>query len=463
MAWLGGTGGRTPGGKLGITIFIGLLLAVPLFTVWALVYDRQSQSETAQASITEGWGGEQVLSGPLLIVPYTGVVEEQIQENGVTRTVRRSVRSHLTLSPELAEVETTLDPSRRARSIYEAIVYEAAIEGQSRFVLTDDFERYDITSDQVDWDEAQLQFGIRDPRGLTGNPTVTIDGETTSLKPGRGTGGGQGFFAYIDASRILEGPLVTSYSYTLRGAERMALLADAGSTRWTVRSSWPHPSFTGAFLPNDPDISDRGFAATYEIGNLALGRTLMTDGEKKPDLDAAVAATGYAMEREGIAANAQAAVVSLIDPVDLYSRVDRAAKYGFLHIGFTFLALLMFDVVGGKRISAVAYLLVGAALVLFFVLLLAFAEVIGFAAAYLLASAAIAGLVTLYTKAVLRGWRPALIVGGLLSALYAALYVLLGLENLSLLIGSLMLFAALAAVMYATRNLDWGHAEQVPE
>ncbi|RZV48912.1 MAG: cell envelope integrity protein CreD, partial [Sphingomonadaceae bacterium] len=222
MAWPGGTGGRTPGGKLGITILIGLLLAIPLFTVWALVYDRQSQSETAQASITDGWGDEQVLSGPLLIVPYTDVIEEQIQENGVTRTVRRSVRSHLTLSPELAEVETTLDPNRRKRSIYEAIVYETAIEGQSRFVLVDDFERYDITPDQVDWDEAQLQFGIRDPRGLTGNPTVTIGGETTSLKPGRGTGGGQGFFAYIDASQILEGPLVASYSYTLRGAERMA-------------------------------------------------------------------------------------------------------------------------------------------------------------------------------------------------------------------------------------------------
>ncbi|WP_265528720.1 cell envelope integrity protein CreD [Sphingomicrobium marinum] len=463
MAWRGGTRGRTPGGQLAITILIGLLLAVPLFTVWALVYDRQSQSETAQASITDGWGDEQVLSGPLLIVPYTDVVEEQIQENGVTRTVRRSVRGHLTLSPELAEVETTLDPSRRGRSIYEAIVYEAAIEGQSRFVLTDDFERYDITADQVEWDEAQLQFGVRDPRGLTGNPVVTIGGETASLKPGRGSEGGQGFFAYVDASEILEGPMVASYSYTLRGAQRMAMLADAGSTRWSVRSNWPHPSFTGAFLPDDPEVSDRGFAATYEIGNLALGRTLLTDGEKKPNLDAAVAVSGYAMERGDAVSHGQAAVVSLIDPVDLYSRVDRAAKYGFLHIGFTFLALLMFDVVGGKRVSAVAYLLVGAALVLFFVLLLAFAEVIGFGPAYLVASAAIAGLVTLYTKAVLNGWKPALIVGGLLAALYAALYVLLGLESLSLLIGSLMLFAALAAVMYATRNLDWGHAEQVPE
>jgi len=90
------------------------------------------------------------------------------------------------------------------------------------------------------------------------------------------------------------------------------------------------------------------------------------------------------------------------------------------------------------------------------VLLLAFAEVIGFTPAYILASAAIAGLNTAYSAAVLKSWRRAGFVGALLVALYAVLYVLLSLEAYSLLIGSLMLFAALAAVMYLTRNLEWG-------
>ncbi len=151
----------------------------------------------------------------------------------------------------------------------------------------------------------------------------------------------------------------------------------------------------------------------------------------------------------------QTAHISLIQPVDLYSRVNRATKYGFLFIGFTFLALLMFDVIAGIRISPVEYLLMGAALVLFFVLLLAFAEVIGFAAAYVLASAAIAGLNTAYSAAVLKSWRRAWLIGGLLVALYAVLYILLNLEAFSLLIGSLLLFAALAGVMYATRRIDW--------
>jgi inner membrane protein len=127
-------------------------------------------------------------------------------------------------------------------------------------------------------------------------------------------------------------------------------------------------------------------------------------------------------------------------------------KYGFLFIGFTFLAFLMFDIVGGARVAAAEYLLTGAGLVLFFVLLLAFAEVIGFTAAYLLASAAIIGLLTAYSAAVLGTWRRARFIGVLL----VGLYVLLNLEAWSLVIGSVLLFAALAGVMYATRGVDWG-------
>ncbi|HET9353471.1 MAG TPA: inner membrane CreD family protein, partial [Sphingomicrobium sp.] len=159
----------------------------------------------------------------------------------------------------------------------------------------------------------------------------------------------------------------------------------------------------------------------------------------------------------------QVASINLIQPVDLYSRVNRSTKYGFLFIGFTFVALLMFDVIGGVRVSAVEYLLMGAALVLFFVLLLAFAEVIGFTPAYVVASAAIAGLNTAYSAAVLRSWRRAGMIGAMLVALYAVIYVLLSLEAYSLLIGSLLLFAALAGVMYATRRIDWGAKAESPQ
>jgi inner membrane protein len=158
---------------------------------------------------------------------------------------------------------------------------------------------------------------------------------------------------------------------------------------------------------------------------------------------------------EVIGAPGRVVNVDLVEPVNLYSKVDRSVKYGFLFIGFTFLAFFLFDVVGGARVAPVEYLLTGAALVLFFALLLAFAEVIGFTLAYILASAAVIGLLTAYSAAVLKSWKRGRFIGALLVGLYALLFVLLNLEAWSLLIGSVLLFVALAGVMYATRQVDW--------
>ncbi|MCJ8190817.1 cell envelope integrity protein CreD [Sphingomicrobium aestuariivivum] len=445
-------GSRTPGQKLAITILIGLLLAIPLFATWALVYDRQSESRTATRSIVEGWGDPQVIGTPVIAVPYSEVLEEQVVENGVARTASRRVAKTLTLSPEVQDVSITLSPEVKKRSIYEAVVYGAAVEGSLRFALPSDIARYGVPLEALDWDRAELRFMIADPKGLGDNPDVSVGGDRLRLNPGYGSRGGEGFFGFLDAGMLAAGETMeVAFAYEIRGNESIALRPDAGTTSLTLTSPWPHPSFTGDFLPAAREITDEGFTASYRIGNLALGKSLVETG------GANARAAELAQMR---LANNGLAGVSLFRPVDLYSRVDRATKYGFLHIGFTFLALLLFDVIGGRRVSAVAYLLVGAALVLFFVLLLAFAEVTGFTAAYVVASIAIAGLVTLYVKAVMRGWRPALTIGAMLAALYAALYILLGLENLSLLIGSLMLFAALAGVMYATRHLDWAHAQE---
>jgi inner membrane protein len=228
-------------------------------------------------------------------------------------------------------------------------------------------------------------------------------------------------------------------------------------------------SFGGDFLPAGRAIGEKGFDATYRVGNLALGRSLVSTGEAgspgmvervPPPTREPMVPTSDTTSAGG--GPVQTAQISLIQPVDLYSQVNRATKYGFLFIGFTFLALLMFDVIGGVRVSAVEYLLMGAALILFFVLLLAFAEVIGFTPAYIIAAAAVAGLNTAYSAAVLGSWRRAAFIGALLVGLYAVLYILLSLEAYSLLIGSLLLFAALAGVMYATRRIDWGARRDEP-
>ena len=460
-------GERTPGFKLLLAILIGLALSIPLFSVWLLVYDRQTQSEQAAASITEGWGGPQAVSGPLLVIPYRTTATETVIENGQSVTRSRDVVQELSLAPEAVDLTTAIKPERRKRSIYEAVVYDAQVSGKARFAFPPDLARLSVTPADMMLDRAELRFGLSDPRGLGANPRVVADGKRLRLQPGGGSSNsGRGFFAWIDAAGLNTRPLDVEFAYDFRGNASLALAPQAGDTRWIVKSSWPHPSFAGDFLPAQRNVSDKGFEASYRIGNLALGRSLVSTGAAGSSnvVDRIAPPESRPMPvRSTDSGSPQSASISLIQPVDLYSQVNRATKYGFLFIGFTFLTLLMFDVIAGIRISPVEYLLMGAGLVLFFVLLLAFAEVIGFAPAYVLASAAIAGLNTAYSAAVLKSWRRAWLIGGLLIALYAVLYILLNLEAYSLLIGSLLLFAALAGVMYATRRIDWSASRGEPK
>ena len=462
-------GERTPGFKLLLTILIGAALAIPLFSVWLLVYDRQTQSEQATASITEGWGGPQAISGPVLVIPYRTTTADTVIENGQSVTRSREITRELTLTPEVADVTTQVAPERRKRSIYEAVVYDAKLAGSARFTFPPDLARHGVAIETMDLTRAELRFGVSDPRGLGANPEVVSGGQRLRLQPGGGSGSGRGFFSWLDASQLTGRPIDVRYSFELRGNSALTFAPQGGDTKWTVNSAWPHPSFGGDFLPQERRIDANGFQAVYRIGNLALGRSLVSTGDVGqgnasdrvgPMVPAHTAVPGSPARDVSVP---QVASISLIQPVDLYSRVNRSTKYGFLFIGFTFVALLMFDVIGGVRVSAVEYLLMGAAIVLFFVLLLAFAEVIGFTPAYIVASAAIAGLNTAYAAAVLKSWRRAYFIGGLLIALYAVLYILLSLEAFSLLIGSLLLFIALAGVMYGTRRVDWSKSRAAAE
>ncbi|GAA0314210.1 cell envelope integrity protein CreD [Sphingomonas oligophenolica] len=435
--------------KLLLPSLIGALLAIPLFAIYLLVYDRQNQSETAQASIATGWGGAQLIAGPVLVIPWSKQVNETVTADDGKRVTKATTEWHqLVLSPEAASVKTDLTPSLRHRSIYDVVVYEARNQGSARFSLPPDLDRTGVPLDALAFDRAQLRFGIGDSRGLFGPPpAVTVDGKKLALQPGNGMRetGGSGFSAWIDATQLKGRAIGVTFDYQLRGNGSLALVPGGGDTSWRVASTWSSPSFQGGFLPSEKSVDDKGFTAIWRVGNLALGTALAVADPPQGD-------------GNGRAGDDHQARVDLITPVDLYSQVNRSVKYGFLFIGFTFLAFLMFDVIGGVRVSAIEYALVGSGLILFFVMLLAFAEVVGFTLAYCIAGGAIISLLTFYSAAVLASWKRGLFIALLLSALYGILYLLLSLEDLSLLAGSVLLFLALAAVMYLTRGIDWGGA-----
>ncbi len=453
---------RSPGLKLLFAAIIGMALTIPLLAVYALVYDRQDQARIAQDSITEGWAGAQVLAGPVLVVPYNQerVTNEEVNNRTVTRTI--TVRELLYISPEKQDITTAINPEVKSRgSIHKSVIYDVVLSGTAAFAMPSDLDRFGVEAEQLLLDEAEIRFPISDPRGIQTDAELNVGGEAIPLRPGLGTNSdGSGMHAFLDWTG--SEPLNVEFNYKLRGSSAISMVPQGKETNWMVESEWPHPSFAGSFLPGDEtvEISDAGFKASWSISNLALGQTLVRNSEAQlPQINAGDRFSAYSNDGSDVSI----ATIRLVEPVDLYSRVNRSVKYGFLFIGFTFLAFLMFDIVGGARVAAAEYLLSGAGLVLFFVMLLAFSEMLGFMIAYLIASAATIGLLSAYSAAILGSWKRARVIAALLVALYAGLYVLLNLEEWSLVIGSVLLFFALAGMMYATRRIDWSSAAKSDE
>ena len=447
---------KSPGFKLFLAGLCGFVLLVPLLMVYALVNDRQGQARIAERTITAGSGGAQVVSGPVIEIPYEDVrtVNETVDDKPVVRT--NTVRKSIFVSPVRHQLETGLAPERKKKALYETVIYRAAMEGKARFELPEELPVPGVSRDRLLLDEAQIRFGASDPRGLRAAANVRVGGKPLTLEPGGGTraSNGAGFHGAIDWSGGR--PLVVDYDYTLRGSRQITLMPLGGQIDWKVTSTWPHPAFGGGFIPDEREIGNEGFSARWSIGNLALNQPMVAAEDfGAPQVMPREAFEGMMAEGYHESESTKTATISLVEPGDIYAQVDRSVKYGFLFIGFTFVAFLLFDVVGGARVAAAEYLLTGAGLVLFFVLLLAFAEWTGFAIAYVIASAAIIGLLTAYSAAVLGGWKRAGFIGTLLTALYGVLYVLLSLEDASLIVGSVLMFMALAGVMYATRNVEW--------
>jgi len=381
--------------KPAVIALLALALFVPVTMIQGLIAERQARRDEAVAGIAHGWGERQTLAGPYLAVPYQ-------------RTRTEVVRETIDGKPRVRRTERTV--SRLLRL-------------PANFGLAD-------TTGRIKWGTPRLVIGVTDPGGIRSVSALVIGGREHGFLPGPGDGAAAagGVHAELPELRAAQAQsLQFTFSIEIAGSEAFALAPLGSDTGVTMRSGWPHPSFGGRFLPLSHEIGTQGFSARWQVSRYAA---------------------------PGVS-DKQALAVSFVQPAGLYQKLERASKYGFLFIGLTFAAFLLFELLRRLAIHPIQYAFVGLALAMFFLLLTALSEHIAFAAAYALATLACAGLIAGYLVRVLRSARTGLAFGAALAALYAMLYALLQAEDYALLGGTLLLFALLAAVMMTTRRIDW--------
>jgi len=415
--------------KVAVIGMLALVLFVPVGMIQSLVAERQARRDEAVAGIAEGWGRRQTLSGPYIVVPYQMTRVEVSREtvDGKEREKRTERIEQFVKRIPAESVDWTLDAEvgEKARGIYKARLYGAKAQASGRITVPARLGLVDHNG-TLRVGTPVLVLGIADPRGIRAVSPLSVDGAAHAFRAGSGDAQSIGGGLHVPLAE-LNAPQARSvdfsFSLELGGSEALAIQPLGADLAVAMRADWPHPSFQGQFLPLRHEIGPGGFAATWKVSRYA------------------------AQEREQLA-------VSFVEPAGLYQRLERASKYGFLFIGLTFAAFLLFELLRRLAIHPVQYALVGLALAMFFLLLTALSEHLDFSAAYALATLACVGVVTAYVVRVLTA-RIGLAFGGALAALYTVLYVLLKAEDYSLLGGALLLFGLLGALMLATRRVDW--------
>lgn len=439
------------GVKAAVVLALTLAILVPLLMIRGTIQERQQYRDAAVRDIGASFGGRQTLGGPVLVVPYEEQVEEELTgDDGIARTVVRRKSSQWTFFPATLAVDGVLQPDTRRRGLHQVRVYEwdgtEAATFDVRIPGADAGTRRTIG-------QPWLSLGIADVGGLRGEPQLTLDGARVAVAQGIGHADGPGVHARLAApapgSRLR---LDVRVAMRLRGTETFAMMPYGASNDLRVRSSWPHPKFEGT--SPQQDVDGKGFRAHWQVAAVAtnaqrryLQQPSLAPEQATPAHDARQAA-GWTPPGDSVS-------VALIDPVNPYVQADRATKYGLLFVLLTFVGFFMFELIKQVRVHPIQYLLVGLAIAIFFLLLVSLSEHLAFGLSYLLAALACIGLIGFYLSAVLRSRARGLGFAAMLGLLYAALYGLLVSEDNALVLGAGLLFAILAAIMVATRKVDW--------
>ncbi len=408
---------------------LSLVLLIPAIMIQDLISEREARRESAVLEVSDKWGKAQMIAGPILMIPYQRFIKDE-KNNLVTLTERAY------LLPESLAIATELLPERRYRGIYEVILYNARIKMRAHFAPVS-LEGLNIPANDILWREASLLLGLSDLKGIRDISTVNWNGKELVANPG------------IEWKEVLETGITVkpelaaaaeSYQFAvdlnLNGSGEIQFLPVGKETQAMVASQWNNPSFIGQFLPVQREVQANNFRAEWKV--LHLNRNYP---QKWTGAQPLLPASAFG--------------VKLLLPIDEYQKTTRTAKYAIMFIALTFLAFFMTEILNKKVIHPIQYILIGLALILFYTLLLSISEQLSFNRAYLIASAAIIGLITAYAKGVLGSNWVTAIIAGILIVLYGFLFVVLQLQDYALLLGSLGLFVILAIVMYLTRKVDW--------
>lgn len=440
--------------KLASIGFLVLILLIPQAWIESLITERQSRAQDVVNEIAEKWSGEQSITGPTLVIPFTR--REKI-DKGKDGIEIREWKDTAFFLPDQLTIDGTVNPQKRHRGIFESVVYESSIGVKARF-SSPDFAALNIAAKDVLWDEANLVLGVNDLRGISKNPTLKMGDHELAGEPSNNIGFSSEYKAHqegpygnaeeqVKSSEhgiIVKLPWRNQDDFTadaavhldLKGSTLLYFVPIGKTTDVSLAGPWPNPSFDGEFLPTNPEVSETEFKANWKI--LHYNRPFAqqwTGGGKN------LSGAGFG--------------VRLLIPVDQYQKSIRTAKYGILLILLTFISLFMVEIMKKVRIHPFQYILVGVALIIYYSLLLSFSEHLGYDLAYGIATIATVTLVSLYSITFLAERKLVFMFTGLLIFFYAFIFVIIQLQDYSLLLGSIGLFLTVGLLMYFSRGIRW--------
>ncbi|PYJ41887.1 MAG: cell envelope integrity protein CreD [Verrucomicrobia bacterium] len=425
-----------------------LVLLIPLAMITGVLNERLARRNEAVVDITSSWGKEQNVIGPVLGIPFQyrfkAVKEVPLAEGRVERReVEETATANAYFLPQLLKVNGEVQTQTLHRGIYDAAVFRAQLVLSGKFAPPD-FGALKIDSRDLQWKDAFVTIAVNDLRGTREALLLDWGGAKRPLLPGSQVPGyTTGATASLGADKPIDNEVEFSIALDFNGSDGIFFVPFGVQNEATLKSNWPDPAFRGAFLPADRSVRPDGFNANWKVsyyGRDYPQQWTSRGGNERFNLQ--------------VVTNSRFGA-QFLSILDAYRYVERSIKYGVLFLVLVFTTVFLFEVTARQKIHPFQYLMVGAALCLFYLLLLSISEFIGFGWAYLMAAAASTILITWYCRFFLGGGVRTLMIGAGLAGVYTFLYITLRQQDYALLMGAIALFIVLAVVMYVTRKVDW--------